>query len=145
MTGCCGCMLGKTVEGIRTDELVPFLKETGNYPMHRYIYRSDLSDEICAKYRFGFAGRCYADEIDGMPVDDDTNYVVLAQEIISNYGKDFTPHHVSDAWPRYQSKDAYCTAERVAFCLCTARIGDIQKSLSGVDRCTDPRRLFRLY
>ena len=112
----CGCMLGKTVEGIRTDELIPFLKETGNYPMHRYIDRSDLSDEICAKYRFGFAGRCYADEIDGMPVDDDTNYVVLAQEIISNYGRDFTPHNVSDAWLSYQSKDAYCTAERVAFC-----------------------------
>ena len=35
----CGCMLGKTVEGIRTSELVPFLKETNNYPMYRYIYR----------------------------------------------------------------------------------------------------------
>ncbi len=112
----CGCMLGKTVEGIRTNELVSFLKETENYPMRRYIYRSDLNDDIIKKYKFGFAGRCYADEIDGMPVDDDTNYVVLAQEIIGKYGRDFTPYDVATAWLKYQNKDAYCTAERVAFC-----------------------------
>ncbi len=112
----CGCMLGKTVEGIRTDELIPFLKETDNYPMHRYIYRSDLTDQRIGKYTFGFGGRCYADEIDGMPIDDDTNYVILAQEIIRQYGKDFTPYDVAAAWLHYQNKDAYCTAERVAYC-----------------------------
>ncbi len=112
----CGCMLGKSVEGIRTDELIPFLKETGNYPMHRYIYRSDVTSETVEKYKFGFNGRIYADEIDGMPVDDDTNYVVLAQEIVQKYGRDFTPYDVSRAWLEYQGKDAYCTAERVAFC-----------------------------
>ncbi len=112
----CGCMLGKTVEGIHTDELVPFLKETDNYPMHRYIYRSDLNEDILGKYKYAFASRDYADEIDGMPVDDDTNYTVLYQEIIEKYGRDFTPFDVSRAWLNYQPKDAYCTAERVAFC-----------------------------
>lgn len=112
----CGCMLGKTVEGMRTNELVPFLKETGNYPMHRYIRKSDLSEELCRKYSFPLAHRPYADTIDGMPVDDDTNYVVLAQLIVQKYGRDFTPYNVSRAWLDYQSKDAYCTAERVAFC-----------------------------
>lgn len=33
----CGCLLGKPIEGVRTDELIPFLKDCGNYPMHRYI------------------------------------------------------------------------------------------------------------
>lgn len=112
----CGCLLGKTVEGIKTDELVPFLKETGNYPMYRYIHHADLTDEICEKYKFRFANRCYADTCDGMPVDDDTNYVVLAQRIVSKYGRDFTAYDVSRAWLSYQNKDAYCTAERVAFC-----------------------------
>ena len=87
----CGCMLGKTVEGIRTNELIPFLKETGNYPMRRYILRSDLNEEIQNKYKFHFASTCYADTIDGMPVDDDTNYTVLYQEIIQKYSRDFTP------------------------------------------------------
>lgn len=112
----CGCMLGKSVEGVRTDELIPFLKESGNYPMHRYIYRTDLKEDVAEKYKFGFTGRCYADEIDGMPVDDDTNYVVLGQKILERYGRDFTPFDVSRAWLRFQGKDAYCTAERVAFC-----------------------------
>lgn len=111
-----GCMLGKTVEGMRSHELVPFLKETGNYPMHRYILRTDLTDEIVGKYKYRLSGRPYADEIDGMPVDDDTNYVVLAQELVEKYGKDFTPFDVSRAWLDLQPKDAYCTAERVAFC-----------------------------
>ena len=112
----CGCLLGKTVEGIRTDELIPFLKETDNYPMHRYILRSDLNDDILSKYKFPFAARCFADTIDGMPMDDDTNYTVLYQEVIRQYGKDFTPFDVSRAWLDYQKKNAYCTAERVAFC-----------------------------
>ena len=112
----CGCMLGKTVEGIRTNELIPFLKETGNYPMHRYILFSDLDKVDTNKHKFGFHGRCFADTIDGMPVDDDTNYTVLYQEIIQKYGRDFTPFDVSRAWLSFQPKDAYCTAERVAFC-----------------------------
>lgn len=112
----CGCMLGKTVEGIHTDELIPFLKQIGNYPMHRYICRSDLTEEIVNQYKYPLASRDYADEIDGMPVDDDTNYTVLAQLIIEKYGRDFTPYDVSRAWLEYQGKDAYCTAERVAFC-----------------------------
>lgn len=112
----CGCMLGKTVEGIKTDELVSFLKETGNYPMHRYICRKDLNEDILSKYTFHFINRIYADEIDGMPVDDDTNYTVLAQIVIDKYGREFTPYDVSRTWLDYQKKDAYCTAERVAFC-----------------------------
>ncbi len=111
-----GCMLGKTVEGIRTDELIPFLKETGNYPMHRYIYRNDLKEDTASKYKFNFKSRIYADEIDGMPVDDDINYVVMAQLMIDKYGKNFTPYDVSRMWIASQGKDAYCTAERVAFC-----------------------------
>ena len=111
----CGCMLGKPIECIKTNELIPFLKETDNYPMHRYIYKSELSNEILSKYKFPFASRMYADEIDGMPIDDDTNYTVLAQVLIEKYGKDFTPYDVSRVWLDYQPKNAYCTAERIAF------------------------------
>ncbi len=111
----CGCMLGKTVECIKTNELIPFLKETGNYPMHRYIYRSDVTEETLKKYSYEFATRDYADKINGMPIDDDTNYMVLAQKIIELYGRDFTPRDVARAWVDLQTKNAYCTAERVAY------------------------------
>lgn len=58
---------------MRIDELVPLLKETDNYPMHRYILKKDITEDICGKYTFSLANREYADKIDGMPVDDDTN------------------------------------------------------------------------
>ncbi len=112
----CGCMLGKTVEGIKSAELKTLLTETDNYPMHRYILRSDLAAVDLGKFRYALASRPYADTIDGMPVDDDTNYVVLAQKIVEKYGRNFTPCDVAQAWLQYQPKDAYCTAERVAFC-----------------------------
>ncbi|MBR2926636.1 MAG: ADP-ribosylglycohydrolase family protein [Clostridia bacterium] len=111
-----GCMLGKTVEGVRTNELHPFLKETGNFPMYRYIQRTDLTQEILDKYTFRFSARYYADRIDSMPVDDDTNYTVLAQELIQSFGRDFTPLDVATNWLKYQRKAGYCTAEQVAFC-----------------------------
>lgn len=109
-------MLGKTVEGISTEELIPLLKETNNYPMHRYIYKSDINENICKKYSYPLKNRAYIDEINGMPVDDDTNYILLSQLIVDKYGMGFTPYDVSRAWLEYQSRDCYCTAERVAYC-----------------------------
>ena len=110
-----GCLLGKTVEGIRCDEFIHFLKETGNYPMHRYILSTDVTKEIKEKYKFFFYNRAFADTVDGMPVDDDTNYVVLSQKIIEDYGRAFAPEDVATAWLKYQSVYSYFTAERVAY------------------------------
>ncbi len=111
----CGCLLGKPVEGIRSNELIPLLKETGNYPMHRYILSSDITDEVCSHYKFSLRGKPFADTVDGMPVDDDTNYVVLYQKIIEDYGRDFKPENVASAWMKYQSVQSYFTAERIAY------------------------------
>ncbi len=110
-----GCLLGKPVEGIRSDELIPLLQETGNYPLHRYLLSSDMTPEVCSHYKFLLRGKAFADTVDGMPVDDDTNYVVLAQKIISEYGRDFESDDVACAWMRYQSVYSYFTAERIAF------------------------------
>ena len=112
----CGCLLGKSIEGIHSDELIPFLKETGNFPLHRYILRSDLNDEIRSKYKFPFDICAFADDGEGMPPDDDTNYTVLYQEIIEKYGRDFSPDDVAKTWLNALPKDSYCTAERVAYC-----------------------------
>lgn len=113
----CGCLLGKPIEGVYEDELVSFLQRTGNYPMHRYILNSDLTKELLADYKYRFGGhRCYGDTVDGMPVDDDTNYTVIAQELIERCGRDFTPRNVARIWLESQTKYAYCTAEHVAYC-----------------------------
>ncbi len=111
----CGCLLGKPVEGIRSNEFIPFLKETGNYPMHRYIMSTDITKDVCSHYKFFFKNKPYGDTVDGMPVDDDTNYVVLSQLIVEQFGKDFESEDVVDAWLRYQSIHSYFTAERIAY------------------------------
>ena len=112
----CGCLLGKTVEGIRTDELIPLLKSSDNYPMHRYIRRDDVTEEMINTFKFKLENRCYADKIECAPADDDTNYTVLYQWVIGHFGRDFTPYDVSRAWLTRQPINAYCTAERVAYC-----------------------------
>ncbi len=111
----CGCLLGKPVEGIRSNEFIPFLKETGNYPMHRYILSTDITDEVCSHYKFFFKNKAYADTVDGMPVDDDTNYVILAQKIVEKCGRSFDSEDVAIAWMKYQSVHSYFTAERIAY------------------------------
>lgn len=79
----CGCLLGKPVEGIKTTELLPLLKDSGNYPLHRYILRSDISADMIQNFNFALGGRDgYTDVISCAPVDDDTNYTVLYQLII---------------------------------------------------------------
>ena len=83
--------------------------------MHRYILSSDITDEVCSHYKFWLRDKCYADTVDGMPVDDDTNYVVLAQKIIEDCGRKFDSEDVATAWLKYQSVYSYFTAERIAY------------------------------
>lgn len=111
----CGCLLGKPVEGIRSDEFIPLLKETGNYPMHRYILSTDIAEDMHTRYKFWLKNKAYADTVDGMPVDDDTNYVVLAQKIVEDCGRNFNSEDVAIAWMKYQSVHSYFTAERIAY------------------------------
>ena len=56
-----------------------------------------------------------ADVIDGMPIDDDVNYTVLAQRIVDRHGRDFTSYDVSRDWMTLIGRYSCCTAERVAY------------------------------
>lgn len=112
----CGCMLGKTVEGIRAEELKRLLTQTDNWPMKRYITSGDLAKVDLSSFNYDLASRIFADKISFMPCDDDTNYTVLAQMMYEQCGNALTSEDVAGFWLRYQPKDAYCTAERVAYC-----------------------------
>lgn len=112
----CGCALGKPVEGVRRKDMIPLLKALKNYPLTRYIYAKDVTKEVSEDRNYKQPDNFFVDFLGHAPADDDTNYVVLAQLLIDKYGRDFTPLDVSKIWLQYQTKDAYCTAERVAFC-----------------------------
>jgi len=104
------------VEGISCEELTTLLKATDNFPMNRYIMKKEIPEHITKELVFDLKSRrCFADEISCAPSDDDTNYTVLAMQLIEKYGKAFTPEHVASIWVELQGKNAYCTAERVAY------------------------------
>lgn len=112
----CGCLLGKPIEGFYRSEMLPLLEGTGNYPLHSYIRQADIDPELRKKFDFDVYHRCYADTLDCAPADDDTNYTVMAGEILQRFGPGFTSQDVADYWQEAQPKTAYCTAERVAYC-----------------------------
>lgn len=111
----CGCLLGKPVEGMHTKELSLLLRETCNYPMHRYIKRGEISDELLNKVGEWIGNNPFADVITNAPADDDTNYTVLYQELISERGRDFKSDDVLHFWAKKQPINAYYTAEKTAF------------------------------
>lgn len=110
----CGCLLGKPIEGCWKEHIWEMLKDNGNYPMTRYIRFDKFSDAMVEKYPW-LKHKCFADKVSYMPFDDDTNYMVLDQEVIKKYGRDFKPVDMAHAWLDLQPKNSYCTAERVAF------------------------------
>ena len=99
----CGCLLGKPVEGWMSGDIEKLCRDTGNYPLSRYME--------------GPEGRCFVNRLNGyMPYDDDTNYTVMAcEKLVGRYGRGFTPQDVARVWLDTQPMSAYCTAERVAF------------------------------
>ncbi len=111
----CGCLLGKPVEGIMSGELRTILERTGNYPMTRYIDKEEITDEVSKGISYPIAACTYPKDFGRMPPDDDTNYMILGYRILERFGEDFTSENVASAWLTTQMKNAYCTAERVAY------------------------------
>jgi len=108
-----GCLLGKPVEGWRSKELHQILKDSGNFPMNRYLMMKDFTPAWLKKVN---PNATWADKLQGMaPIDDDTNYTVFAMKLVQTYGKEFTSDDVLEGWMNWIPFLATCTAERVAY------------------------------
>lgn len=111
----CGCLLGKPVEGIKSAELQEILKRTGNFPMTRYIDKEEITEEVSKGISYPIAACAYPRDFEHMPPDDDTNYTIIGLRILERFGRNFTSGNVANVWLGTQVKNAYCTAERVAY------------------------------
>lgn len=110
-----GCLLGKPVEGWKREPLKKLLAGTGNLPMSQYITKERFSEELIKELGIN-PEACWADTIgEASPIDDDTNYTVLALKLVEEKGRDFTPEDVIGAWLRWLPYLDTCTAERVAY------------------------------
>lgn len=118
---CAGCLLGKPVEGWMRDRIAGLLEATGNYPVKGYL-RSDIPDELRRRFDVSDvpawesdAPVAWLNNIDGGPLDDDTNYTVLNLLVLEKYGSDFTSEQVGLTWLHRLPVLQTCTAERVAY------------------------------
>lgn len=110
----CACMLGKPIEGLWKEDIWEILKRSDNFPLNRYIRSTDVPDDM--KHIGWVKKNPFIDKIKGFaPYDDDTNYMVLAYEVVKRFGRDFTPANMARAWQDLQPKESYCSAERRAF------------------------------
>ncbi|MDK2970624.1 MAG: hypothetical protein PWP23_379 [Candidatus Sumerlaeota bacterium] len=109
---CCGCLLGKPIECWLSDRIWPMLQATNNWPLERYI-EGNVAEEI--RKRFDMHPGWWGDQVECMPEDDDTNYTMIALEIMKAQGRDFTSHDIARFWLQNLPLEHTFTAERVAY------------------------------
>src|SRR5512133_1281455 len=110
---CCGCLLGKPVEGLRASILWPYLKELGLYPLQDYL-RSDAPAAVVEKYHMP-RNAAYVDRVPHMLEDDDLNYTVSGLLIFEAHGTNFTSADVASFWLANIPILRTWSAERVAY------------------------------
>jgi ADP-ribosylglycohydrolase len=112
---CCGCLLGKPVEGRRREQIENYLKSQNRWPLSFY-FSNAAAEQVRKDNCFPQpSDPCYLENIQCMVEDDDTNYTAVGLAIVRNKGRDFAPADVAKFWlgniPLYH----VCTAERVAY------------------------------
>ena len=108
-----GCLLGKPVEGWRRPRMWGYLKETNRFPLSTY-FSGNAPADIREKYDVR-GDRCFIENVQFMPEDDDTNYTTTGLAILKKLGPAFTPVDVANFWLGEIPILHTCTAERVAY------------------------------
>ncbi|MEU6859640.1 ADP-ribosylglycohydrolase family protein [Glycomyces sp. NPDC046736] len=112
-----GCLLGKPVEKISLEGIRAIAKDTGNWPLGGYFTERGLDPELAATYPWNRRSRptSLAENIDGMPEDDDLNFPLIALGLLEAKGRDFTTADVAQAWLDQLPGGRVFTAERIAY------------------------------
>ncbi|MGH3727758.1 MAG: ADP-ribosylglycohydrolase family protein [Micromonosporaceae bacterium] len=112
-----GCLLGKPVEGLPLEGIRAIVRATGRAPLTGYFTAAGLPDDVAARWRWNrrSAGTSLAENIDGMPEDDDLNYPLLALLLTERHGRTLTSEDVATAWLDLLPAGRTFTAERVAY------------------------------
>ncbi|MEV0485196.1 ADP-ribosylglycohydrolase family protein [Streptomyces sp. NPDC050508] len=112
-----GCLLGKPVEKITLDGIRQLARATGNWPLNSYFTARGVPAELLAAHPWNrrSAPTSLAENIDGMPEDDDLNYPLLNLLLLQRHGKDFTTADVAKLWLDELPAGRTFTAERIAY------------------------------
>jgi ADP-ribosylglycohydrolase len=112
-----GCLLGKPVEGVGRAGIREILEATGRWPLADWFTARGLPDDVTARHPWNRASRTtsLAENIDGMPEDDDLNYTMLALWLVETAGRSFTTDDVAALWLRELPGLRVFTAERAVY------------------------------
>ncbi|GHD84143.1 ADP-ribosylglycohydrolase family protein [Streptomyces naganishii] len=112
-----GCLLGKPVEKLPLDGIRQLARATGNWPLTTWFTGRGVPEDLAAKYPWNTrsAATSLAENIDGMPEDDDLDYALLNLLLLQRHGRDFTTTDVARLWLDELPAGRAFTAERVAY------------------------------
>lgn len=112
-----GCVLGKPVEKIPREGIREIAESTGNWPITGWFTAVGLPLDVAGRWPWNrrSAVNSLAENIDGIPEDDDLNYPLLALSVLERHGRGFTTEDVAKLWLDELPAGRTFTAERVAY------------------------------
>lgn len=112
-----GCLLGKPVEKLPLSGIRTLARAAGNWPLDDWFTARGVPPEVLAAYPWNrrSAPTSLAENIDGMPEDDDLNYPLLGLLLLQRHGKRFTTADVARLWLDELPAGRTFTAERIAY------------------------------
>jgi ADP-ribosylglycohydrolase len=112
-----GCLLGKPVEKLPLDGIRALARATGNWPLHTWFTARGVPRDLLDTHPWNrrSAATSLAENIDGMPEDDDLNYPLLNLLLLQRHGRGFTTADVAGLWLDELPAGRTFTAERVAY------------------------------
>ncbi|MEV0385196.1 ADP-ribosylglycohydrolase family protein, partial [Nonomuraea sp. NPDC050643] len=112
-----GCVLGKPVEKIPREGIRRIAEATGNWPITGWFTAEGLPGDVARRWPWNrrSAVNSLAENIDGIPEDDDLNYPLLALSVLERHGRGFTTEDVARLWLDELPAGRTFTAERVAY------------------------------
>ncbi|MEU8518511.1 ADP-ribosylglycohydrolase family protein [Streptomyces sp. NBC_01216] len=112
-----GCLLGKPVEKLPLPAIRALARAAGNWPLSSWFTARGVPPALLAAHPWNrrSAATSLAENIDGMPEDDDLDYTLLNLLLLQRYGRDFTTADVARLWLDELPAGRTFTAERVAY------------------------------
>ncbi|MFF0158414.1 ADP-ribosylglycohydrolase family protein [Streptomyces sp. NPDC005263] len=112
-----GCLLGKPVEKLPLEAIRQLAAAAGNRPLTGYFTARGVPRALLAAHPWNrrSAATSLAENIDGMPEDDDLNYPLLNLLLLQRHGPRFTTHDVAALWLDELPAGRTFTAERVVY------------------------------
>ncbi|MEV7105050.1 ADP-ribosylglycohydrolase family protein [Streptomyces atroolivaceus] len=112
-----GCLLGKPVEKLPLAGIRALARATGNWPLTTWFTARGLPGELAAAHPWNrrSAPTSLAENIDGMPEDDDLNYALLTVLLLQRHGRGFSTSDLARLWLDELPAGRVFTAERVAY------------------------------